>query len=219
MAAAPHDMAVATHDTAAALHYPGDRERFIKNLTEAIAWCTVSGSLSDPRTSLRTCKPELEDLLSQSSQVFQVSLERSRRLRESGQKPLPAVTDLCGGRLVAFFPSDSLSDGVAKTESKGFFNVDNIPPYDTWVWIVRNVRRWEQAGCTTNERDANYLVAWVPPDFIALADAGIEANDPECCIMWLDELDDDFVQSLRRMNFLPNAPVGATAPGIGRSPH
>jgi hypothetical protein len=60
--------------------------------------------------------------------------------------------------------------------------------------------------------EANYVVAWVPPGFIELADAGIEAN-PESCIMWIDELDDDFVRSLRSMNFLPDAPVGATTPG------
>jgi hypothetical protein len=213
MAEAPHDVAFTTHDTAAALHYPGELERFIDSLTDAIAWCTVAGSLSYPKTSLRTCKPELDDLIDQHSQVFRVGLKRSRRLLSAGREDLPAVTGLCGGRLVAYFPGDSLSDGLTETESKGFFDVNDIPPYDTWVWIVRNVRRWESAGHTTSGREANYLVAWVPPDFIALADTGISVN-PGNCIMWLDELDDNFVGSLRSMNFLSDAPFEATAPGV-----
>jgi hypothetical protein len=213
MAEALHDVAFTTHDTATALHHPWDRERFINNLTNAIAWCTVAGSLSDPKASLRTCKPELDDLTDQVSQVYRVDFERIGRLRSAGRTDRPVVTDLCGGRLLAYFPSDTLADGAAETESKGFFDVNDIPPYDTWVWIVRNVRRWQAAGHTTAEREANYLVAWVPPDFIALADAGIGVN-PGDCIMWLDELDDDFVRSLRGMNLLPDAPVEATAPGI-----
>lgn len=212
MAATPNNAAFTTHDTAAALLHPGDRERFIRNLTNAIAWCTVSGSLSDPKTSLRTCKPELDDLVDQDSQVFRVEVKRSRRLQSAGRADLPAATGLCGGRLLACFPSDTLADGMTETVSKGFFDVNDIPPYDTWVWIVRNVRRCESAGHTTSGREANYLVAWVPPDFIALADTGISVN-PGNCIMWLDELDDDFVRSLRSMNFLPDVPVGATAPG------
>jgi hypothetical protein len=199
-------------DTAVAFQNSHQRREFISNLTDAIAWCTVSGSLSDPATSLRTCKPELEDLLCQSSQVFRVGLKRSDRLWKSGRRDRPAVSDLCGGRLVAYFPSDNLADGWAETQSKGFFDVDNIPPYDTWVWMVRNVTRREYEDHTTGEIEANYLVAWVPPDFIELAEAGIEAN-PEGCIMWLDELDDDFVRSLRSMKLLPEAPVRASTSG------
>jgi len=210
MAIAPHDAVVATHDIAVALHDPRDQQRFIKSLTEAIAWCTGSGSVADPTASLRTCKPS--DLVSPEDQVNRVCISRSLRLPKLG-RGLPDVIGLCGGRLVAYFPSFNLADGWAETQSKGFLDVDNIPPYDTWVWWVRSVSRVEYADRRTSEIDASYLVAWVPPDFIELADAGIRAN-PESCIRWIDELDDDFVRSLRSMNFLPRAPVGSIAPGI-----
>jgi hypothetical protein len=210
MAIAPHDVVVATHDIAVALHDLRDQQRFIKSLTEAIAWCTGSGSVSDPRASLRTCRPS--DLVSPEDQVNGVCISRSLRLPELGRR-LPDVTGLCGGRLVAYFPSFNLADGWAETQSKGFLDVDNIPPYDTWVWWVRSVSRVEYADHRTSELEASYLVAWVPPDFIELADAGVRAN-PEDCIRWLEALDDDFVRSLRSMNLLPDSPVGATAPGI-----
>jgi hypothetical protein len=198
-------------DRGAALDEADAQRRFVRNLTEAIVWCTASGSLSNPETSLRTCEPTI--LISPEDQVRGVCSSRSMSLWHSGRRDLPAVTGLCGGRLVAYFPNDNLCDGVAKTHSKGFFDFDNIPPFDTWVWWVRNVRREEYDDHTTSEREVDYLVAWVPPDFVALADAGIRIN-AEDCIMWLDEVDDNFVRSLRSMNFLPDAPVGVSAPGV-----
>ena len=81
------------------------------------------------------------------------------------------------------------------------FSMSTIPPYDTWVWMVRNLRTFEYADGAKGEMDANFLVAWVPPDFIPLASAGVEVN-PEKCILWLDTMDDEFVRSLRRLKLL-----------------
>jgi hypothetical protein len=189
------------NETATGLNNAHDERMFIANLTETISWCRDAGSLSQPRTSLRTCKSEQDDLTSQAHQVFRVCLERSGRLRSSGKRNLPPVSDLAGGRLLAYFPDDNLFDGTAEAESHGFFDVNNIPPYDTWVCMVRNVRAFAFADGAKGEMEMNYLVAWVPPDFIQLANGGIEV-DPEKCILWLDTLDDEFTRSLRRLGFL-----------------
>jgi hypothetical protein len=190
-----------TREMATGLNNNHDQRMFIKHLTEAVSWCRDTGLPSQPRTSLRTCKVALDDLTSQSHQVFRVCLERSRRLWASGKQNLSPVADLCGGRLLAYFPDDNLFDGAAEAESQGFFDVNNIPPYDTWVWMVRNVRSSAYADGACGEMDANYLVAWVPPDLIQLANAGVAVN-PEACILWLDTLDDEFVRSLRRLGFI-----------------
>lgn len=189
---------------AAGLNNIHDQRRFIERLTEAILWCRDEGSLLRPRDSLRTCRPEHADLTSQDHQVFSVSLERSRRLSPSAKRHLSSVTGLCGGRLLAYFPDDNLSDGMAETMSEGFFDVNNIPPYDTWVWMVRNVRPFEYEDRAQGEIEANYLVSWVPPDFIRLASRGVDAN-PEGCILWLDTLDDEFVRSVQRLSFFYDA--------------
>lgn len=178
-----------------------DERQFVTRLTETIAWCTSAGSLLRPDTSLRTCRQAHCDLSSQDYQVFLVALERSRRLSLSGKRSLPPVASLCGGRLVAYFPNDNLFDGCAEVESKGFFDVDNIPPHDTWVWMVRNSRIRQLADGRNWEHEANYLVAWVPPDFIQLAGRGVDAN-PEECVLWLETLEDEFVRSLRRLKFI-----------------
>ena len=188
-------------EMATALNNIQDKRAFIKYLTETIAWCRDAGSPAQPGTSLRTCKPVRDDLTSQGTQVFSVCLERSRRLSSSGKRDLSPVADLCGGRLLAYFPDDNLACGTAEAESEGFFDVNNIPPYDTWVWMVRNVRTFACADGARGEVEANYLVAWVPPDFIQLANVGI-AVIPEACVLWLDTLDDEFARSLRRMGFL-----------------
>ena len=177
-----------------------DQRQFIERLTEAILWCQREGSVRQPRTSLRHFKRDLVDLSSQRHQVFSVCLERSQRLSSSGKRALSSATSLYGGRLLAYFPDDNLADGVAEMVSDGFFDVNNIPPYDTWVWVVRNTRTFEYANHEQGETEANYLVAWVPPDFIPLASRGIDVN-PEGCILWLDTMEDEFVQSIRRMGF------------------
>ena len=153
------DMGIAT-----GLSSNSDQREFIRRLTETIAWCRDAGSLPQPKTSLRTCKRHQKDLTSQRHQVFSVALERSRHLRSMGKRDLIPVTDLGGGRLLAYFPDDNLACGVAEAESLGFFDTDNIPPYDTWVWMVRNTRTFAYADGAKGEMEANYLVAWVPPD-------------------------------------------------------
>jgi hypothetical protein len=83
---------------AAGVNNISDQRKFIRRLTETIFWCRDAGSLAQPKTSLRTCKPK----------------------------------DLTGGRLLAYFPDNNLACGVAEVESQGFFDTNNIPPYDTW---------------------------------------------------------------------------------------
>src|SRR5262245_29241810 len=85
-----------------------DQRMFIKRLTETTVWCRDVGSLSEPKTSLRMCKLAPDDLASQSDQVSRVCQERSERLSLRGKRDLSPVTDLCGGRLLAYFPDDNL---------------------------------------------------------------------------------------------------------------
>jgi hypothetical protein len=177
------------------------KDNFLRSLTETVVWCLQTGKIADPKTSLRTFEPKTPYLSSQDFQVFCVSLDRSRRLRSIGQRDLVPVTDLQGGRLLAYFPDHNLADGYAEDISKGYFDVDNIPPYDTWVWMVENVENVTRDDGTTERMPANFLVAWVPPAFLEIANKGVRGN-PEECIAWLDELDNPFLQTLRGLNLI-----------------
>jgi hypothetical protein len=70
------------------------------------------------------------------------------------------------GRLLLYYSYDNLADGAAQQSSNGFFDADNVPPWDTWVSFSEGV-----------------LLSWVPPSLIEAAQMGIDAN-PEECIRW-----------------------------------
>jgi hypothetical protein len=97
----------------------------------------------------------------------------------------PAARDLAGGRLLIYFPDLDLCCGAAEAESQGFFDVWNCPPRDTWVACIQE----------TSGPDP-YLLAWVPPALIPLADRGIQVN-PEQCILWLDDSDVELRAAMR----------------------
>lgn len=73
-----------------------------------------------------------------------------------------------GGRLLLYTPSENLACGAAEVSSNGFFDVNNVPPWDIWV--------------SFSERT---LVSWVPPALIDVAQMGIDVN-PEECIRWAE---------------------------------
>lgn len=79
-----------------------------------------------------------------------------------------SLANVDGGKLLLFTPQDSLSDGAATVASNGFFDVDNVPAWDTWLYF-----------------DGRTLVSWVPPQLISKVQLGIDVN-PEGCIRWAD---------------------------------
>jgi hypothetical protein len=99
------------------------------------------------------------------------SIATGRRLPLS----LPALE--LPGRLMVYFPHLNLRDGAAELESGGFFDLDNSPPWDTWVAVFED---------QSDSEPGPYVIAWVPEPLIGAAEAGIAVN-PEGCIVWLDE--------------------------------
>jgi hypothetical protein len=98
--------------------------------------------------------------------VAEVVAKKSRLLRRSSS--LKALVDQGGGRLLLYVPAENLACGAAQSISCGFFDVNNVPPWDIWV---------DFSGQT--------LVSWVPPVFVEPAQMGIDVN-PEACIRWAD---------------------------------
>jgi hypothetical protein len=101
--------------------------------------------------------------------VEDLAIRRANQLRLRQLYPPILLNNLADGRLVLYSPDENLCDGAAQYTSKGFFDVDNIPPWDTWVCFFER-----------------YLVSWVPPELLELASQGIDVN-PEQCILWAPE--------------------------------
>ena len=88
------------------------------------------------------------------------------------------------GRLMIYEPDINLAHGLEESETRGYVDIDNIPPWDTWVDYIY-------------EANANYLLAWVPGLFVALVTEGITVS-PEKCIRWLDDTDFELRDVLKR---------------------
>ena len=146
-----------------------------ERLRETIAWCRSSLDVASPARSLRseanrprTLEP---DYFASVSTV--ASLRRSACWQSCPEVLLRSLEE---GRLLVYQPDMDLACGAAQAASRGFFDVHNAPPGDTWVAMVQE-----------SEVDAiPYLISWVPPRFVGLAQKGIEVN-PECCIVWLED--------------------------------
>jgi len=70
------------------------------------------------------------------------------------------------GRLLIYLPMETVTDGASEGSSKKFFDIEDAPPWDTWVWHSNGT-----------------ILSWVPRDLTSRAQAGIDAN-PVDCIHW-----------------------------------
>jgi hypothetical protein len=73
-----------------------------------------------------------------------------------------------GGRFLLYWPSENLACGAAEASSNGFFDQNNVPPWDLWLGFSNRT-----------------LVSWVPLALVDVAAMGIFVN-PEECIRWAE---------------------------------
>ncbi len=110
----------------------------------------------------------LDELGSDSDWLQTVSEVVSKRSAQNQQNPSVEAQSISidSGRFLIYFPHENLADGAAQVGSNGFFDVNNVPPWDLWVSFSEGA-----------------LISWVPLGLIELAQMGIDAN-PEECIRW-----------------------------------
>ncbi len=166
-----------------------DTTHFDQRLAEAVAWCCTRAVAADPKNSLRY-DSLYPNILSETRAdvVLSVLMYRGLWLQPQRVKPVTKDLDLRHGRLLCYFPDANLADGAAEVTSEGFFDSNNIPPWDTWVGLYRS-----------DLRDASqkvYLISYVPEVFLHHASTGIEVN-PEGCILWLGGSDTPIGNLLR----------------------
>ena len=165
-------------------------------LAETIAYC-VSGALpNDPTWSLRSpaLRPDGMLHVQQWSTELpephwddwmdQIAVTRAANLRARGVHPSAVTGVLAGGRVMVYFPDEQLADGAAAEASGGYFDLDNVPPWDTWIWIEDSPPH-AQAGFKW------WIATWVPPALVGHAERGRSVN-PEQCLQWAD-LGDDLI--------------------------
>ncbi len=95
------------------------------------------------------------------------------------------------GRCLVFDTEQSLFDGSSSNVSGGFFDVNNAPPWDTWI-----LYRIEDNNIPGKFNSwSSYLVTWVPVPMVDIVQDAIDVN-PEQCLAWASDIDSDFVKGL-----------------------
>jgi len=182
-------------------------------LAETIALCAPRTSLGMPLSALRTLalhpSPPLEnggdtgyrvedsrydcqnrwDVEQTAVDVEQLVRERVHLLPRAHSYPSAPASDLAGGRLLFSAPDYGVTDGASEYESHGFIDVADAPPWDTWVWFV------QEGKASTDFYDC-YIVSWVPPEFVAYADAGIRVSFVGN-VAWASDVNSAFSYRLR----------------------
>ena len=158
---------------------------FRRSLAAGIAWCDDHPEASDASQRFRT--PELRPPIDIGEHTDSLDLVRNavqhvidhRYMYCDPDRGANSPADLSGGRLLAFYPQITLFDGFAAIESDGFFDPANVPPWDTWIYVIDD-----------------FLISFVPKQFIIDVECGLITNVEEC-IVWLSDVDHPFVRQLQ----------------------
>ena len=156
----------------------------LQALSETVAWCLrrplqqdqFRSRELDPSALLRV-PPFGESTIgvwlekkreSYQSAVNAINANRSALVRDTNIEVAdPAVTE-SKGRLLLYEPLETVTDGASGSSSRGFFDIEDAPPWDTWFLYSEGS-----------------ILSWVPEALVQDAQAGIDAN-PVDCIHWCD---------------------------------
>ncbi|MGB2642636.1 MAG: hypothetical protein WBG02_14805 [Candidatus Acidiferrum sp.] len=136
---------------------PGSIDPPLRQLLRSAAFRSYAASLFQPGEN----RTELVERLAE---------QRVSLLREINAYPPEVSSDLAGGRLLVYEPDFNVVDGASQYTSKGYFDEQDAPPWDTWVCYFDR-----------------HLISWVPASLLGLVQAGIEVN-PVDCIRFVEEV-------------------------------
>jgi hypothetical protein len=172
---------------------------FCRSLAAVVAWariCMIVKSDANTRNVFRTRSIEPSAARFEGDEVslygardemrrevWRVVAEREQHLEAFGVTLPPhdsafRVLEENGGALVAYFPHQNLCDGAAVLSSDGFFDNNNVPPWDLWIDLLPVPSELLHGG----HLHASLLVSWVPHHLVPLAQAGIDVNPEECIL-------------------------------------
>lgn len=170
-----------------------DLDLFKHRLAETVAWCVPRFSMENVKNSLRTSpifwhyeKYEyIHPFQRQEIDEFADVVYAKRANALSVDMPESIQDSLSEGRLLLFYMSDSLCDGIGPIESNGFIDICNFPAWDTWIYHGIELQRLYRDSKFQEPRDIEYLISWVPKEMILLVDMTIQTL-AEQCLQWVE---------------------------------
>ena len=102
------------------------------------------------------------------SAIIAINANRSVLVRDMNIEVADPAVAGSKGRLLLYEPLETVTDGASGSSSRGFFDIEDAPPWDTWFLYSEGS-----------------ILSWVPEALVQDAQAGIDAN-PVDCIHWCD---------------------------------
>ena len=157
-------------------------EQIVAAAKDASAWCNLKWDLENIRSCLRNL--EFSPEFFGRDHFYTVdSMINARRFALEDQKE-KSCADLTGGRILVYEPDMNIFDGLSEAETKGYVDVNDCPPWDTWVGYIASV-------------ETRWVLSWVPSTAISLVNEGAEVNCTDC-FYWLSELDTSWAKEIMR---------------------
>jgi hypothetical protein len=195
-------------------------------LAEVITWCTRHGSLRDAAEAavmLRTqqlCPIGLvyakgDYVVTEGSYTYfepslgrqqpealkgiveGVATRRAEELKLSHRYPVAPAQTLAGGRLLCYAPYENLAEGVEEASTDGYFDLEAVPPWDTWLWFCTEETPIFRPSSKQTFWNSNYLISWVPSELVDIVSQGGVATSSTDALAWADELDSALFRQLR----------------------
>jgi hypothetical protein len=102
------------------------------------------------------------------SAITAINANRSALVRDMNIEVADPAVAGSKGRLLLYEPLETVTDGASGSSSRGFFDIEDAPPWDIWFLYSEGS-----------------ILSWVPEALVQDAQAGIDAN-PVDCIHWCD---------------------------------
>jgi hypothetical protein len=128
-----------------------------------------------------------------------VALRTNLLMQKQNQNTQQIVAPITGG-LLFYIPDETTSDGYSAELTNGYFDDDDCPAWDTWIAYVGPETRWNRRT-GYGWYGSSALIAWVPPNLIALADDAVAGNITDC-ISWVDEIVSNTADQIKQLNLL-----------------
>lgn len=162
----------------------------LRRAAEAMAWCSGrvawGNALRTPELRparsfiLERQRPdgtyahEYLDTNARAAEVEHVGVRRAGLLALHGTDAARQPRTASHGRFLVAEIDSSVWDGLAEGESDGFFDVYDVPAWDTWIHLQR-------------AKGTDALLCWVPAPLVEPVSKGIAVNCTDC-VGWVDRL-------------------------------
>jgi hypothetical protein len=152
-------------------------EEILNAAHETSAWCDLKWDKQLKRESLRQYEIAPQLLIDEHSSVNGVIVQRRAELKALG---IGKNEQNLKGNYLVFQPTASMSDYLPETETDGFFDAYDCPPWGLWVGY----------------KQPCYLISWVPDYLFGLVEKGLSVSSCDPC-WWLDEMHESWAKELK----------------------